>query len=335
MKKYNETIKTKLNSFIKKNLKQKINFLLSIVGIKQIIYKSIYIFLSLFLKNNLVFLRGIIFEINKKKSKYIFLDTMKKEKFLMFSNDEVVSKELFMRGDFDLGKFYKVLNILKTKYSINNIYDIGANIGTVCIPAVKRGLITKAIAIEPEKENYKLLKLNISLNNLDSKIETYNYALSFEDDKILDLEISNKNSGDHRIRLSNTKPGIHGEEYRKTTKVKSKTFDNMFSNVNPKNDLIWIDTQGFESNILMGAKKLILSGAPIVIEFWPYGLKLNNSLEKLKDLLKNFKYYYDLSDNLDHKKEINFENVESLFSGWDEEKSNKHNLFTDVLLLSE
>ena len=48
-----------------------------------------------------------------------------------------------------------------------------------------------------------------------------------------------------------------------------------------------IDTQGFEANILLGAKKLISSGAPVVIEFWPYGLKLNNSFDKLKDILKN------------------------------------------------
>jgi len=335
MKKYDVTTQSKVNSFIKKNLKQKVNFLLSAIGIKQIIYKFVYIFLSLFLKNDLVFLRGIIFEINKKNSKYIFLDTKKKEKFIMLSNDKVVSKELYTQGDFDLEKFYKVLNLLKSNYSINNIYDIGANIGTVCIPAVKRGLVKKAIAIEPESENYKLLKLNISLNNLDDDIKAYNYALSFEDDKILDLEISNDNSGDHRIRLSNTKTGIHGEERRTTTKVKGKTFDKMFSNISSKNDLVWIDTQGFEANILMGAEKLILSGAPIVIEFWPYGLKLNNSLNKLKDLLKKFKFYYDLSDSSEYKNEITTKSIENLSSGWAEEKPNKHNLFTDLLLLSK
>ena len=66
------------------------------------------------------------------------------------------------------------------------------------------------------------------------------------------------------------------EKDRKTVKVNSKTFDSLFPSIDPKKNLIWMDTQGFEANILLGAKKLISSGAPIVLEFWPYGLKLNN-----------------------------------------------------------
>ena len=37
-------------------------------------------------------------------------------------------------------------------------FDIGANIGVISIPAVKRGLIKKAYAVEPEPQNYNLLK---------------------------------------------------------------------------------------------------------------------------------------------------------------------------------
>ena len=339
MKKYDNTIKSKFNSFIKKNLKQKIIFLLSIIGIKQFIYKSFYILLSFFPKKTLsflrriVFLRGIIFDINKKKSKYIFLDEKGKEKFLLFSNDKILSRELFVRGNFDLEKLYKVMDILKNNYQIDNIYDIGANIGSICIPAVKRGIVKKAIAIEPELENYKLLKLNIGFNNLDNKITTYNYALSFEDDKMLDLVLSTENSGDHRIKLPDTKEGMRNEALREIVKVKCKTFDGMFSNINPQKDLVWIDTQGYEANILLGAKKLISSGTPIVIEFWPYGLKLNNSWDKLQDILKNFDYYYDLSEELIQKIKINSESIKNLFSNWEEEKVNKHSLYKDLLLI--
>ena len=340
MRKYDNTIKSKFNTFIKQSLKQKIIYFLSLVGVKQFIYKVFYILFLFFPKNipsflrKIVFLRGVIFDIRKKKSKYIFLDEKGKEKFLLLSSDKVISRELFVRGDFDLKKLYKVMDILKNNYQIDCIYDIGANIGSICIPAVKRGIVQKAIAIEPELENYKLLKLNIGHNNLESKITTYNYALSFEDDKILDLGLSTINSGDHRIKLPNTKEGVRNESLRKTIKVKSKTFDSMFGSINSQKNLIWIDTQGFEANILLGAKKLISSGAPVVIEFWPYGLKLNNSLDKLKDILKNFDHYYDLSEEVVQKRKINSESITSLFSGWDEEKTNMHSLFTDLLLMS-
>ena len=94
-----------------------------------------------------------------------------------------------------------------------------------------------------------------------------------------------------------------------------------------------IDTQGYEANILLGAKKLISSGTPIVIEFWPYGLKLNNSWDKLQDILKNFDYYYDLSEELIQKIKINSESIKNLFSNWEEEEVNKHSLYKDLLLI--
>ncbi len=36
---------------------------------------------------------------------------------------------------------------------LTSLIDIGANIGTICIPAVKCGLFDRAIAIEPEPLN--------------------------------------------------------------------------------------------------------------------------------------------------------------------------------------
>ena len=39
-------------------------------------------------------------------------------------------------------------------YQIKKLYDIGANIGVTCIPAVNRGYVKQAIAVEPESENF-------------------------------------------------------------------------------------------------------------------------------------------------------------------------------------
>ena len=301
---------------------------------KKIFYKFFFLIISFFLRSNLPIFKKIIFETYKKKSKYVLLDN-EKEKYLLFTKDDVVSKNVFIENGFDLKKLYYVLEILKDNYSINKIYDIGANIGSICIPAVKRGLVDTAIAVEPEPENFKLLNLNIILNNLSEKITIHNCALSFEENNALELELSENNSGDHRIRLLDTKKGVDNEKDRKTVKVNSKTFDSLFPSIDPKKNLIWMDTQGFEANILLGAKKLISSGAPIVLEFWPYGLKLNNSFEKMKELLKNFKSFYDLSDKSSKIQTINETNINNLFSGWEEQKPGKDALFTDLLLLSD
>ena len=87
-------------------------------------------------------------------------------------------------------------------------------------------------------------------------------------------------------------------------------------------------------SILSGANKLIISGAPIVIEFWPYGLKRNDLWKKMQEIIKKFKFFSDISEDAFRIKEINQENIKKLFSGWDEEEPSKHALFTDLLLLS-
>ena len=332
MKTYDKNIKLKFKTFLQMSLKEKINLILVFLGIKLLIYKTLHLFLSFFLKNRMSFLRRIIFDISKEKSKYIFSED--EEKFLLFTNDQVISKECFTKGDFDFEKFQKVIVFLKSDYQITKLYDIGANIGVTCIPAVNRGLVKQAIAVEPESENFKLLKLNINLNNLEDKIETFNYALSSENNKLLNLEVSNATSGGHRIRLPDRKKGIHGEEKKEVKSVMSKTFDSLFTNINPKEDLIWIDAQGFEPNILSGADKLIISGAPIVIEFWPYALKQNDFWQKMQEVIRKFKFFSDISKDPFQIIEINQKNIQELFSGWDEEKTNKHSLHTDLLLLS-
>ena len=332
MKTYDKNIKLKFKTFLQMSLKEKINLILVFLGIKLLIYKTLHLFLSFFLKNRMSFLRRIIFDISKEKSKYIFFEN--KEKFLLFTHDHVIPKECYTNDNFGYEKFQKVINFLKKDYRITKLYDIGANIGVTCIPAVNRGLVKQAIAVEPESENFKLLKLNINLNNLEDKIETFNYALSSENNKLLNLEVSNATSGGHRIRLPDRKKGIHGEEKKEVKSVMSKTFDSLFPNINSKEDLIWIDVQGFEPNILSGANKLIISGAPIVIEFWPYGLKRNDLWKKMQEIIKKFKFFSDISEDAFRIKEINQENIKKLFSGWDEEEPSKHALFTDLLLLS-
>jgi len=332
MKTYDKNIQIKFKTFLQMSMKKKVNLVLTFLGIKLVIYKILHLFLSFLLKNKISFLRRIIFDISKEKSKYIFVEN--KEKFLLFTHDQIISKEYFAKNNWDYEKFQNVINFLKKDYQITKLYDIGANIGVTCIPAVNRNLVKQAIAVEPESENFKLLKLNINLNNLEDKIKTFNYALSSEDNKLLNLEVSNATSGGHRIRLPDRQKGIHGEEKKEIKSVMSRTFDSLFPNINSNEDLIWIDSQGFEPNILSGADKLIVSGAPIVIEFWPYAFKQNGLWGKMKEIIGKFKFFSDISKNPFQIIEINQENIQKLFSGWGEEEPNKHSLYKDLLLLS-
>jgi FkbM family methyltransferase len=312
---------------------QKLKKVLIFLGFKKLISKLISIILFIILKSKNSFLRSVVFDFSKNISDIIFYKNKYGERFCLFTNDNIISKQIFISEEFDLGKFYKVINFLNVSKKIENLYDIGANIGTICIPAVKRNLVKKAYAIEPVRKNFDLLKINIMLNDLKERIDTFNYALSSEDDKNLVIELAHGNSGDHRVRLENLESNLYDEKSRQLEKVKSKKFDSLFKNLSKDKDLVWMDTQGFEPLILDGAKNLIDKEVPIVIEFWPYGLKRNNLWGHMRKIIEKYKYYADLSYNEIILKKINQESLDDLFSNWDEEKKDKTALFTDLLLL--
>ena len=329
MKNYKNFSKKKFNilSLLKK--------LLIFLGLKTFFYILIHLILSLIFKTKISFLRSVVFDYYRKISEIVFFTNKHGEKFGLFSNDNIISKEIFVNEEFDLKKLIKTLNFLNKKYKIKNLYDVGANIGSICIPAVKRNLVETAFAIEPVSKNFQLLRINIILNSLEKKIKPLNFALSAEDDQSLDMELASENSGDHRIRLNKSDSNLYDEEKRKIEQVKTKKFDTLFQNLSGDSDLVWIDAQGFEPVILSGAQNLLKSKTPIVVEFWPYGLKRNNLWEQMRITLEMFNYFIDLSEEKINLKKVNKENLDELFYGWEDEKKNQHALFTDLLLIND
>lgn len=167
--------------------------------------------------------------------------------------------------------------------------DVGANIGTIGLTAVATKIVNHCLAFEPEPLNYKLLELNISLNNLSQSVSAYNVALSDGQHNEMEFEIDDKNSGDHRIRVTNS-PGLFQESARQVIRVTTARLDDFTSQIDSTKSLIWMDTQGFEGYVLSGAKNLLTSGIPIVTEFWPYGLKRSGCFNLFLDVLETGRY---------------------------------------------
>lgn len=333
MREYKELRKNNFDEFSNGNLLKKLKIILKILGLRVIFYKFLYFFYNIILNNNFSFLKEIIFDVKKKNNKYSIISNYNKEQYILFTKDNVISKELFINNEFDFTKFKITLEFLSSQnIKIKNLIDIGANIGSISIPAIKRNLVNKSYAIEPVPENYKILKTNIILNDIEEKIEAYNFALSDKDDEIVEMEISDDNFGDHRVKKL-VKFNIHGEEKREIINVKTKKFDTLFNEINLKETLVKIDTQGYEAIILSAANKLIDYKVPVIIEFWPYGLQRNGSWNKMFDVLKKFKSFVDLSKKEIVLEEINTKNLNALAEKWDKEKTNGVSLFTDLLLL--
>ena len=151
------------------------------------------------------------------------------------------------------------------------VVNIGANIGMTCIPLIKAGYFDRALAFEPEPENFRLLIKNIEQNGLADRLPAFRMALSDAAGE-LTFELSPDNPGDHRVRKADRSvAGFYAEEERRTIRVPGETLDHFFRDRTDRVDAIWVDIQGHEGHFFRGAQATLKNGIPVIAEFWPYG----------------------------------------------------------------
>jgi FkbM family methyltransferase len=210
------------------------------------------------------------------------------ETYIVHANDPV-SKNIFLHGEYDFDKLLLALQLLG-RTNIETLIDVGANIGSICIPAIARNIAQTAIAIEPEPNNFSLLTANSEINNVTSRITCHQIAVGAEDDQSVRLELSTDNFGDHRVTPTR---GDHRE--RPATEVASMRLDSIIPVLNPLTDLIFMDVQGFEKFVLDGATASIDARVPIVMEYFPEGIQEHCSLDDLLQVISPYSGYFDLN----------------------------------------
>ena len=82
------------------------------------------------------------------------------------------------------------------------------------------------------------------------------------DNETLDLELSEDNVGDHRIRPGD-RPVHDDDDKRHKIQIRSYTLDTLCPVEPAENTLIWMDTQGYEGCVLAGAETLAGRGDAI------------------------------------------------------------------------
>lgn len=222
--------------------------------------------------------------------------------YIVNSNDIAVGRRIFIGLDDEHLKAEKAIAWTKLlcNKEINSIVDIGANLGHITIPLLKRGVVSKAYCYEPDPENYKLLQVNLLLNGLTNRVICEQIALTREDSRFF-LELSEDNFGDHRIRKS-VDSGKYREADRSVVTVQGRRLDMVLPpppqapTVEGEVLLLWLDVQGFESEVLLGGANFVRDKTPLVLEFWPYGLNRVNGVEDLISTLEGYGVFYDLSN---------------------------------------
>ncbi len=153
--------------------------------------------------------------------------------------------------------------------------DIGANIGWYTLNIAALGV--NVIAFEPMEENLQILKHSLNLpsnikNGIRDRVTLYEHGLGEKDESCF-IFSDNGNVGDGHVQcVPNVIDLKMKENYFVRGMVTIKRLDDAIPDANGMHIVaIKMDTEGYESNVLEGGKKLFLeSGVDLIItEFVP------------------------------------------------------------------
>jgi FkbM family methyltransferase len=186
---------------------------------------------------------------NFPREKYKIAEVPGVGKFYIDDNPALVKRTLLKGYPWEP----HVIKTLK-KYIDNGatVIDIGAHIGSLTVPMAHMvGPKGRIFAFEPQKKIYRELVYNLRLNKINNVVPI-RFALG---SKLGIVNMDPVDKYDGRVAV-----GEGGDE------VELRTLDSFnFSNVS----LIKIDVEGFEAEVLRGAKNTINTSHPvIIIEIW-------------------------------------------------------------------
>lgn len=251
-----------------------------------------------------------------------------RESYLVCISDRVIGRILYARGDFDFAKFekaYQILcdkNIISVEKALPTLFDVGANIGSICLPALARNMVRDCLAFEPDAENFRLLQINALLNGVEDGITLHLAAVGQQAGSVSVLR-SQTNFGDHRVRQS------LGSSVDSVPMV---TLDTFADSIDLDNTILWMDVQGFEGFVIAGAARFCVQGVPLVLEYCKADLVAAGCYDLLIEKLLAAKYtmFYDLNEGRAKPQPLTQAAMYGLADRLDAD-----NTFTDLLFLPE
>lgn len=172
--------------------------------------------------------------------------------------------------------FSRVEGVIRTA---RRILDIGGNIGTSALYFASLNPKASIHSFEPHPQNLRRAYKNLSINSF-SHIEMHPFGLGLEESTFKLYEVDPHNPGMNRI--------LHGDQKYPYVEIRVRNLDEVVSEGKWDDiDFIKIDVEGFEYEVLSGAKKTLLKQTPtLFIELDDNHLRSNGkSAAELIELL--------------------------------------------------
>jgi FkbM family methyltransferase len=189
--------------------------------------------------------------------------------FLVFKGQDLISNHL--KQELYENDIHQLALKLLINKSSGTVLDIGANLGTFCVPLARKIPKLKFHAFEPQRiVNYQLCA-NVVINSLEN-VYTYEFALSNkeEDVKLAMPDYTKEtNIGAFSIDKEVRENGYECSTVNTTDKIQLLPLDLLaFSDVK----IIKIDVEGHELEVLQGGLETIKANnyPPIIFEAWDW-----------------------------------------------------------------
>jgi FkbM family methyltransferase len=187
--------------------------------------------------------------------------------FFVDPSDRVVGAWLMWHGGYQRREIDKAITVLAEngRLSADAVFvDIGANIGTHTVYALRSGQFTRAVAFEPEPKNARLLAMNMEANGVANVVTVVPKAAG-EATGTATLYLHPRNKGAHALGRS---PSVDGQEQFEVPVVR---VEDVLAEcgVEERVGLLWVDVEGHELHVMRGLKRLLARGVPISFEYTP------------------------------------------------------------------
>lgn len=216
-------------------------------------------------------------------SEYSVEDTSEQGKFYIDITDDTVKGSIKDKKGWEV----HLLKEIQTHCKPGSIaMDIGAHIGTHTIPMSKYvGRSGQVYAFEPNKKIYRELCYNLETNGVSNVIPVR--AAVGNSNEIIAMNTPNKTNEGNTLVVS-------ANDVNNTNAAFSIRLDDLnLNNVS----FMKIDVEGYEANVIQGAKETILRNKPVIlIEIWDKNGQEVNKItgvdlrEKSINLLKSLNY---------------------------------------------
>ncbi len=202
---------------------------------------------------------------------------------LVHPHDKTIGVAIRRSGAYQRQELLAAVKAVEAKHGVGTggtrvFLDIGANIGTHSVYALKSGSFDRGIAVEPEARNLSLLRKNLAINGMADSVTVVPCGAS---DAVgtARLWINEDNLGAHSIIQPK-----YGAEH---VDIDLRPIDDILTQAGIGFEtvrMISIDVEGHEPAAIRGMTRLLEHRPPIMIELNPHGEGFVEMFERLRGL---------------------------------------------------